>query len=67
MITLAGPRGALPDNLQQSAVKVRLTDGGLEVISFDRNGKEYDRIEIAPDGGVTEKFCAEFFRYHNFE
>ncbi len=66
VIILSGPRGILPDFLQQSGVKVRQSGDTLEVSSFDRFGREYDCITIASDGKVTEKSSAEFFQKYYY-
>ncbi|MBE6364903.1 MAG: metallophosphoesterase [Lentisphaerae bacterium] len=66
VITVSGPRENLPDGLEQSGIRVQMEREMLEVVSFDRTGREYDRIEILPDGSVTEISSSEFFQKHYY-
>ncbi len=66
VVSVSGPRRENPPELQMSGIQVQVTALGLEVTSFDRNMKVFDRFRIDADGHVEELFSADWFSLYQY-
>ena len=67
VVVMGGRNWRIDKALQLSALQVKVTSSHLEVLHYDRNGKLFDHIKIAPDGNVTEVYADEVrFKKYNY-
>ena len=59
VVVMGGRNWRIDKALQLSVLQVKVTSSCLEVLHYDRNGKLFDHIKIAPDGKVTEVYTDE--------
>ncbi|MBO5762173.1 MAG: metallophosphoesterase [Lentisphaeria bacterium] len=66
VVVTGGPNSLFPENMQFTAIEVKVTKEKLIVKSFDRYQKEFDAFTIAPDGFVEEIRRAEEYKKREY-
>ena len=66
VVVTGGPNLLFPENMQFTAIEVKVTEENLVVKSFDRDLKEFDAFSIAPDGSITELGRVEEYKLREY-
>jgi hypothetical protein len=67
VMVMGGPLPRIPEAFTLTGMQVTVDSSFITVKHFDRNGKLFDHIKIAPDGKVTEVYTdEERFKKYNY-
>jgi len=66
VVTMSGPNGGIPTNLQLTNLLLKVNKDQLEIIHRDREHNSFDHFSITPDGKVKDIQRADWFRRRDY-